>query len=229
MYGDRFATKSGRSEKLEPRWQAPFQVLNYDEQMGNDTVKIDSKIYCRKEEVFHCSMVKKFFSNNNGRFTERTHAKPAPILVEEMPDWEVQEVLDHCECYGKGQFLVKWKGYPNSDNSWEPMQCLENAIDLVQAGWTNNMPGDEFPVETGFITMSYTLTTPGWTQYEDEGPFDSDFFKPYFESEYDDPGSEDCGVVMVHAIQNVHEALKLVLHVAMLVLMPSQILNLYLR
>jgi len=34
---------------------------------------------------------------------------------------------------------------------------------------------------------------------------------------------------MVHAIQNVHEALKLVLHVAMLVLMPSQILNLYLR
>jgi len=36
-------------------------------------------------------------------------------------------------------------------------------------------------------------------------------------------------VFMVHAIQNVHEALKLVLHVAMLVLMPSQILNLYLR
>ena len=34
---------------------------------------------------------------------------------------------------------------------------------------------------------------------------------------------------MVHAIQNIHEALKLVLHVAMLVLMPSQILNLYLR
>ena len=36
-------------------------------------------------------------------------------------------------------------------------------------------------------------------------------------------------IIMVHAIQNVHEALKLVLHVAMLVLMPSQILNMYLR
>jgi len=34
---------------------------------------------------------------------------------------------------------------------------------------------------------------------------------------------------MVHAIQNIHEAVKLVLHVTMLVLMPRQILNVYLR
>jgi len=43
------------------------------------------------------------------------------------------------------------------------------------------------------------------------------------------PGFGNITLSMVHAIQNVHEALKLVLHVAMLVLMPSQILNLYLR
>jgi len=156
---------------------------------------MDSKIYCRKEAVFHCSMVKKFFPNDNSRFPGRTHAKPAPILVEEMPEWEVEEVLDHRERYGKAQSLVKWKGYPNSDNSWEPLECLKNAMDLVQAWWTDNMPGDEFPVETGFITMSYTLTTPSWTQFEDEGPVDRDFFKLYFQSEYDDSGSEDCEVI----------------------------------
>jgi len=195
VYGDRFATESGRSKKLEPRWQGPFQVLEYDEQTQNYTVKMDSKIYRRKEAVFHCSMVKKFFPNDNGRFPGRTHAKPAPILVEEMPEWEVEEVLDHGEGYGKAQFLVKWKEYPNSDNSWEPLECLENAMDLVQAWWTDNMPGDEFPVETGFITMAYTATTRSWTQFEGEGPVDSDFFKPYFESEYDGSGSEDCGVI----------------------------------
>ena len=140
-------------------------------------------------------MVKKFFPNDNGRFPGRTHAKPAPILVEKMPEWEVKEVLAHRECYGKAQFLVKWKGYPNSDNSWEPLECLETAMDLVQAWWTDNMPGDKFPVETGFITMYYTSTTPNWTQFEDEGPVDSDFFKLYFESEYDNSGSENCGLI----------------------------------
>ena len=195
VYGDRFATESGRSKKLEPRWQRPFQVLAYDEQTQNYTLKMDSKIYCRKKAVFHCLMVKKFFPNENGRFPKPTHAKPAPILVEEMPEWEVEEVLDHREWYGKAQFLVKWKEYSISDNSWELLEYLENAMDLVQAWWTDNMPGDEFPVETGFITMSYTPTTPSWTQFEDERPVASDFFKPYFESEYDDSGSEDCGVI----------------------------------
>jgi len=78
---------------------------------------MDSKIYHWKEAVFHFSMDKKFFPNHSGRFPERTHAKPAPILVEEMPEWEVEEALDHRERYVKAQFLVKWKGYPNSDNS----------------------------------------------------------------------------------------------------------------
>jgi len=140
-------------------------------------------------------MVKKIFPNNKGRFPGRTQAKPAPILVEEMPEWEVEEVLDHHERYGKAQFLVKWKGYPNSDNSWERLECLENVMDLVQAWWTDNIPGNEFPVETGFITMSYTVTTARRTGFEDQGPVAGHFFKPYFESEYDDSGSEDCGVI----------------------------------
>jgi len=195
VYGDRFATESGRRKKLEPRWEGPFQVLDYDEQTQNYTVKMDSKIYRSKEAVFHCAMVKKFFPHDNGRFPRRTHGKPVPILVDEMPEWEVEEVMDHRECYGKAQFLLKWNGYSNSDNGWEPLKCLENAIDLVQAWWTDNMPGNEFPVETGFITMSYTPTTPSWSQFENKVLVDSDCFKPHFESEYDDSGSEDCGVI----------------------------------
>ena len=87
-------------------------------------------------------------------------------------------MLDHRERYGKAQFVVKWKGYLNSDNSSEPLECLQNAMDFVQAWWTDNMHGDEFPVETRFITMSYTPTTPSWIQFEDEGPVDRDLFKP---------------------------------------------------
>jgi len=106
-YGDRFATESARSKKLEPRRQGPFQVLDYHEQTQKYKVKIDLKMYRRKELVFHCSMLKKFFPNDNGRFRGRTHAKPGPILVEEMAEWEVEEVLDHRERNGKAQFPVK--------------------------------------------------------------------------------------------------------------------------
>ena len=30
------------------------------------------------------------------------------------------------------QFLIKWKGYPTSENSWEPERNLENADELLR-------------------------------------------------------------------------------------------------
>jgi len=43
VYGDRFGIESGRSKKLEPRWQEPFQVHVYDAQTQNYTVKMHSE------------------------------------------------------------------------------------------------------------------------------------------------------------------------------------------
>jgi len=33
--------------------------------------------------------------------------KPAPILINEEPEWEVKAILDNREPYGRGQLLVK--------------------------------------------------------------------------------------------------------------------------
>ena len=52
-------------------------------------------------------MVKKFFPNDKGRFPKGTHVKPVPIPIEEIPEREVEKVVDYGECYSKTQFLVK--------------------------------------------------------------------------------------------------------------------------
>jgi hypothetical protein len=48
------------------------------------------------------------------------YTRPPPDLVQGTEEYEVEEVLDSRQ-YGRGhkvQYLVKWKGYPNSDNEW---------------------------------------------------------------------------------------------------------------
>ena len=46
----------------------------------------------------------------------------------EMPThddlWEVECVCQYRSYYRKGQWLVKWKGYPEARNTWEPWDNL---------------------------------------------------------------------------------------------------------
>ena len=46
--------------------------------------------------------------------------QPPPDLVDGEEEYEIEEILD-LRKYGRGckiQYLVKWKGYPSSDNQW---------------------------------------------------------------------------------------------------------------
>jgi len=46
--------------------------------------------------------------------------RPTPDLVDNEEEYEVEKILDSRQ-FGRGckkQYLIKWKGYPDSDNEW---------------------------------------------------------------------------------------------------------------
>ena len=47
------------------------------------------------------------------------------------------------------------------------------------------MPGQEFPVYSGFITVSFTLVYDGVEEYSHLGPIDKGFWDPHTDTEYD--------------------------------------------
>ena len=56
-----------------------------------------------------------------------------PDLIGEEEQYEVERVLDEHN-YGrwkKKQYLVKWKGYPDSDNQWLDAKDMENTQELI--------------------------------------------------------------------------------------------------
>jgi len=57
---------------------------------------------------------------------------PGPIDMEGEPEYEVEEVVSS-QRRGRGiQYLVKWKGYGNEENTWEARSNMEKAKDAIQ-------------------------------------------------------------------------------------------------
>ncbi|KAJ3299536.1 hypothetical protein HK104_008511 [Borealophlyctis nickersoniae] len=49
--------------------------------------------------------------------------------------YEVEAILTHKKQKGKVLYLVKWLGYDENDNSWEPQENLVSAKELLDAYW----------------------------------------------------------------------------------------------
>ena len=51
--------------------------------------------------------------------------KPPPEVLNDKEHYEVEAVLD-LKHQGQGtKYLVKWEGYPEADNTWEPYTLLK--------------------------------------------------------------------------------------------------------
>jgi hypothetical protein len=80
--------------------------------------------------TFHTSLLSPYkeTEEHGANFLE-----PPPELVGGNEEYEVEKVLGH-RTHGwwkKRQYLIKWKGYSEAHNSWEPEENL-NAPDLVK-------------------------------------------------------------------------------------------------
>ncbi|KAJ9505186.1 hypothetical protein QJQ45_006782, partial [Haematococcus lacustris] len=115
----------GKARKLLPRYVGPFRI---EAHVGEDVVKLTlppamSSIH----PVFHVSLLRPY-EGNFGRLP------PTELgWLDDSPQYEVERIVNHRHVRGgkAKEYLVKWKGYEDSDNTWEPASNLANAPDCV--------------------------------------------------------------------------------------------------
>jgi hypothetical protein len=54
--------------------------------------------------------------------------------IEGEEEWEVDQILGERTRKGERQFYVRWKGFGEADDSWEPEEYLEHAREKI-ASW----------------------------------------------------------------------------------------------
>jgi len=55
----------------------------------------------------------------------------SPVEAEGEEEYVVEEILDSCLRCNKLEFLVKWEGYMNENNLWEPEDNCKNVHNTI--------------------------------------------------------------------------------------------------
>lgn len=113
------------SKKLTPKYYGPFEI---SEIISETAYKLQLPTSWRIHPVFHISLLKLYKTTEE--FT-RPIPPPPEIINEQDEEYEVETILDKKIYRNKPLYLIKWKGYPLHDATWEPLDNLQNTMDMV--------------------------------------------------------------------------------------------------
>ena len=100
--------------KLNPKRYGPFPIA---EVISPIAYRLLLPNNWRIHDVFHASLLTPYRETGNHR---PNFSRPPPDLVDGEEEQEIERIISHRR-YGKMrklQYLIKWKGFPESDNEW---------------------------------------------------------------------------------------------------------------
>ncbi len=116
------------ARKFMPKFCVPFKVIRVITPVAF-ALDLPEPIRERKiHNTFHAKLLRPY---NADESFGREPPKPPPLeLTDGTQEYEVEKILKKRTRRGRTQYLVHWKGYPDSENSWIPEKDLR-APDLL--------------------------------------------------------------------------------------------------
>jgi len=111
--------------KLHPKRYGPFKVI---EAIGPTTYCLELLVQWKIDNTFHGSLLLPYYETKEHG---RNFPEPATDLIEGQLEWEVKDILDSRWYRCKLQYLIKWKGYLDAHNSWEPKEAINAPVLLT--------------------------------------------------------------------------------------------------
>src|SRR6266403_5287600 len=147
--------------KLTPKRLGPFRII---EEISPVAYRLTLPVNWRIHNVFHASLLNPYHET---KAHGPNFARPPPDLIEGEEEYEVERIVTH-RSFGQSkslQYLIKWKGYPESDNSWEPADQV-HALDLVK--YYHSAVKGQSAIRSAAHDQSSPLTTPYQSMKEEQ-------------------------------------------------------------
>lgn len=122
----RFVKTQRPSSKLDHKRLGPFKILAT---VGPLAFRLDLPPSMKIHPVFHVSLLER---HNANTIPGRLQPPPAPVIIDDEPEYEVAEILDSRIRRKSIQYLVDWVGYDASHRLWLPLSSLGGSEEAIQ-------------------------------------------------------------------------------------------------
>lgn len=125
--------ESKRARKFTERYIGPFRISKV---INANAYELELPPSMKIHPTINISQLKEYH-DGLAAFPSRpaplTRPEPAAIANDGSAEWDVERILDHRR-FGRRkilQYLILWKGYPVHEATWEPIESLDGALELV--------------------------------------------------------------------------------------------------
>jgi hypothetical protein len=124
--------KTSIRSKLQAKWTGPYTITEY--WPDTDNVRLELPNDWQVHNVFHTSLIKPYQVNNDEKFPSRKYLRPPPVPEADPQEniYEIEAIRDNKIIRKKNHYLVKWLGWPESDNQWVKESDMGGAKELIR-------------------------------------------------------------------------------------------------
>ena len=160
------------SKKLNAKFHGPFKIIST---VRKSAYKLELPTGWTIHDVFHESKLKPA-QEPQFPMQKGTRPRPPPDIIDGNEEHKVEEVKQVRKRSGKKEFLIKWKGLPQEENTWEPEKHMTNArgtvrdfykthpnavrkTSLPSSSSPRNTPSPSLPTPLSLIPRTFSLST----------------------------------------------------------------------
>ena len=114
------------TKKLAPKREGPFKI---EEVLSPLNYQLKLPKQWKIHPVFHATVLSPYLESD---IHGKNFLTPPPDLVNRELKYKVEAIVTHKPQGQRNLYLVKWKGYPTGDNTWEPERNLDNAKQILE-------------------------------------------------------------------------------------------------
>ncbi|KAF5011367.1 hypothetical protein FDECE_2512 [Fusarium decemcellulare] len=111
------------TKKLDYKYIGPYRILR---KVSENNYELDLPPKVRLHPIFHISLLE------SAADTIQVKIGNEPEEIDGPEEYTVEEIRDMKKINGQTMYLVKWKNYPENENTWEPPKHLVNAQRLLR-------------------------------------------------------------------------------------------------